>query len=331
MIRRRFGIEIAGILILLGYVALVTVFGRFMGLDEIASKAAGRDWGLHGRWAAPELTGWLPPSEPPVEQFYGMYPPLYPFGFGLLVRLAGFGWRQCVFYDAAIHAFLAFLVVHATRKLGGERFPAWGGWLVAFALLPLGTAREARPDELAVCFGISGLLLLLSPRLSFWRVLGSGLLFGLCAGTSLGAAAMLSIIAVALVLTTEASWPKRLSMGLAWGIVAATTFALIVVPLLVSHPGLIDQFRANSRTTLRLNQTFVQRIVETLLPVLLFYKDVMISVLGPGLVGLILSSRLLWKGDCTPGSVAGLGPLGRLSSGWRLPVSRSICGLLGHG
>ncbi len=311
--RRRPGFEIVGILILVGYVTLVTVFGRFVGLDEPASKAAGRDWGLNGHWAAPELAGWLPYTEPPVEQFYGMYPPLYAFGFGLLVRLVGFGWRQCVFYDAAIHASLAFLAVHATRKLGGKRFPAWLGWLVSLAILPLGTAREARPDELAACFGIGGLLLLLSAGLSLSRVLGSGLLFGLCGGTSLGAAAMLTMIAAMLVLTREVSWFRRLSLGLVWTVVAGTTFALIVVPLLVSHPGLLDQFRANSRTTLRLNQTFVQRIVETLLPVLTYYRDVVISVLGPGLVGLLLSLRLVWNGEVRRWCSRWLGPIGAVS------------------
>ena len=286
---RRLVTELTGLLILVGYVVLVTVYGRFIGLDEIASKAAGREWGLHGRWAAPELTGWLPPTVPPVEQVYGMYPPLYPLIFGLFVKLAGFGWRQCVFYDAAIHAVLAYLVAWVVRTLGGGRIPVGWEWLAAVAILPLGTAGESRPDEMAICFGMGGLLILMGPSIGFAQALLCGLCFGLTAGTSLGAAAMLASIALGFLLAAESTWLQRAKLTTLCGMTALFLFFLIIAPTLIPYPGLIDQFTANSRTTLRLNQSFVQRILETLLPLLGFYRNIVVSVVVPGLVALLLS------------------------------------------
>ena len=95
-----------GFLILLVYVVLSTVWGRFSVTDEVFFKSAGREWALHGKFAAPELANsdWYPagyqPSGAPETAFFA-FPPVYPFGFGLLVKFVGFGWRSCVFYDAS--------------------------------------------------------------------------------------------------------------------------------------------------------------------------------------------------------------------------------------
>jgi hypothetical protein len=56
--------------ILLGYVGVSTVIGRLSGYDEPWYKSAGREWGLHGRFASPELTGFLPDIDPPPEKIY---------------------------------------------------------------------------------------------------------------------------------------------------------------------------------------------------------------------------------------------------------------------
>src|SRR5690348_11300028 len=93
---------------LIAYVALLTTIGRLPNIDgdEIFYKAPGREWAQTGRFAAPELTGYLD-VPPAFEEVWLVYPPVYPFSFGLFVKIAGFGWRQAVFFDAFIHALLA--------------------------------------------------------------------------------------------------------------------------------------------------------------------------------------------------------------------------------
>jgi hypothetical protein len=59
--------------------------------DEAFYKAAGRELGMHGRFAAPELTGYLG-VRPPPEEVWLLYPPLYPLLFGGVVSVFGFGW-----------------------------------------------------------------------------------------------------------------------------------------------------------------------------------------------------------------------------------------------
>jgi hypothetical protein len=88
----------------LAYLVVLTAVGRLpcrFG-DEIFFKAAGREWAATGRFAAPELAGTLG-LEPPLEEVWLPYPPLYPILFGGFVKLFGFGWRVCVAFDAVIH------------------------------------------------------------------------------------------------------------------------------------------------------------------------------------------------------------------------------------
>jgi hypothetical protein len=309
MRRRHFALEFTGILILIGYVALVTTYGRASEYDEPWYKSAGREWGLRGHWAAPEITGFLPDVQPPPEEVYFCYTPLYTFGFGLLVKVLGFGWRQCVFYDATIHAVLAYLAARLTRKIGGERVPRWASWLVALAILPQGLP-EGRPDELAVSFGVGGIMLLMGPRLRVGKVIGSGILYGLCAGTSMGTAAMLTSFAAVLFLMAEASWTRKILLGFAWGSIAATTLVLVVAPILIPHPGAIEQYRAITR--LNVSQDW-RMIPREILFGLIWRGHLVCSVVGPGLVGLFLSIRHLRNGDWGRWVYLWLGPIGAVA------------------
>ena len=74
------------------YLAAELLLGRFVGGDEIAYKAAGREWARSGNFIAPELRGfaaWRDPAHP-YDLGRGFAPPLYTFSFGLFVKLTGF-------------------------------------------------------------------------------------------------------------------------------------------------------------------------------------------------------------------------------------------------
>src|SRR5271154_6086707 len=80
------------------YLAYQAIGGRFVQMDEVFFKAAGREWAQSGTFAAPEIDG-VPTADPPG--FLIMQPPLsqvwfaqlpgYTFLFGVFARAFGFG------------------------------------------------------------------------------------------------------------------------------------------------------------------------------------------------------------------------------------------------
>lgn len=229
------------------YVALFAALGRFLVLDEVFFKAPGLHWARTGRLAAPELTGFLghvrPPLDPPVEEVWFVHPPVYPLLFGLYTRAVGFGPRACVVFDALIHALLALLTYATARRLG-EKLPAKVCFLAGVAVLPVGIF--GRPDELATCFGTAGLLTLLRPAPAWRHVLVSGVCFGLCAATSVGAAVMLGLVAVTRLFVGAGSLPRAALRGAVWGTAALAVLALAVAPVLLPHPAAYRQYLAHA-------------------------------------------------------------------------------------
>jgi hypothetical protein len=216
--------------------ALVSL-GRFPATDESFYKAAGREWARSGRFAAPELEGFTG-TQPGLEDVFAAYPPVYPFLFGLAARAAGFSWRTCVAYDALIHAALVLTLAWLARgRLSAA--PAALAAATAALALPLGTS--GRPDELGLVFALIGLGVLEGPRATARRALLSGLAFGLAAGTSPPAAAMLGTLAVARQLERGA-----LARMCAWGAAAAVGLALVLAPLLLTAPDAWRQFAGQS-------------------------------------------------------------------------------------
>jgi hypothetical protein len=230
----------------LAYLAWMLLFGRFLGGDEIAYKAAGREWARSGTFAAPELRGfaaWRDPAHPEVLG-RGFGPPLYTFGFGLFVKLFGFTPRTNAVYDALIHIALgwatfalalalwsAAAVPPLSERRHGRRTPqdTWAA-IAAAATLPLGTA--GRPDELGALLAMFGSALVLR-RLDARRAAAAGVLFGLAAGTSIVAAAIL------LVWPLRAAWDQRrgaLRNAVVFCVCAAIVFALVMLPLVLVIP-----------------------------------------------------------------------------------------------
>jgi len=211
------------------YLAWMLLFGRFLGGDEIAYKAAGREWARSGTFAAPELLGfaaWRNPEHPEALG-RGFGPPLYTFGFGLFVKLFGFTPRTNTAWDALIHIALGWATFALARALAAS--PAAAA-VAAAATLPLGTA--GRPDELAALLAMFGSALVLR-RLDARRAAAAGALFGLSAGTSLVAAAVL------MVWPLRAVWQQRsgaVRNAVAFCACAALVFALVMLPLVVVIP-----------------------------------------------------------------------------------------------
>jgi hypothetical protein len=230
---------------LVGYVGFTVWNGRFLGMDEVFFKAAGREWARSGRLAAPELTGvnFLQGVTPPIEEVWFVHPPLYPFLFGLFIKLVGFGPWQCVLYDSVIHALLALLTFCTAKQLR-EGLP--NGWCfgIAMAVLPIGFF--CRPDELAMCFGMLAVLAVLRTPLYYRHVVFSGITIGLCAATSVGAALLLGLIVVTLLVASPRSGGQTSRYGLVWGITALITLGLAIAPILIAHPGAYQQYLAHA-------------------------------------------------------------------------------------
>ncbi|MFZ2491717.1 MAG: hypothetical protein WA208_09545 [Thermoanaerobaculia bacterium] len=215
------------------YCGVLLAVGRFTGVDEVAFKAAGREWAQSGRFAAPELQGFLD-VEPPVEEVWFGHMPLYTFAFGVFVKVLGFGPSSSVLFDALIHALLAALTFWVTLRFSadGDRRPAL---LAALAVLPLGV--WGRADELAMCLGMAAVLVV-----SFSR-LGAGLLLGCTAVTSVVAAAVFGLIAVGLLFVSRSVHPIRRALSVF--LISLVSAAGLLAPLLTMHPGALRQFLAH--------------------------------------------------------------------------------------
>lgn len=235
--RRWLTLDLAFAACLVVYVAGQTALGRFVNLDEVFFKAAGREWAATGRFAAPEIAGFIR-VDPPPEEIWFPHPPLYTFLFGVFVKAFGFGPRQCIVYDAAIHAVLAWLTYAAAKRFA--MVPRGLAFLVGLAVLPLGT--QSRPDELAMCFGMAGLLCLLNVPPTLGRVALSGCLFGLCAGTHLAPAILLGFQAFFLLALGDGPIGKKLRWMLLWAAVSVLVLAGTVAPILISHPTAYRQY-----------------------------------------------------------------------------------------
>ncbi len=220
---------------LVAQLAVLLACGRFPHTDETFYKAAGREWAASGRFAAPELAGFTR-TDPSLEQVFFAYPPLYPFLFGLAVKLFGFSWRTCVGYDALVHVALVLVTAWLARRRLPDA-PEATALVAALLVVPLGTS--GRPDELAMACALVGLGLVAGATTpSLARVALSGLALGLAAGTSPGVAGLLGAQGLVLLVTT-AHPPRtrtRLRHAVVWGACTCATFAAVIAPVLLATP-----------------------------------------------------------------------------------------------
>jgi hypothetical protein len=236
------------LLLLTVFFVLEFSYPRFPSTDEIFFKSAGRNVGQGGPLAAPELEGFLH-FDPPIEQIYFAYPPLYPWLFGQWARATGFGWAACVGYDALISAALTLVVFVVTDAVAGVLLgPASLG--IAFRLLPalltLLFREVARPDELGMLLGFTNAWWLLGPSLfprwSVRRYFISGALVGLMLCTSVGVLLAFMPLLAALWLRRGQKMREMATSVAATGLGVGVTVALCLTPLFLAHPDFYQQF-----------------------------------------------------------------------------------------
>ena len=230
------------------YLVFYFHYGRFEVTDELFFKAAGKNWAETGHFNAPELTGSLRHANlpTPVEQVFFLQPPLYPFLFGVFVKFFGFGWRQCVMYDAMIHVGLmltTFLLAKTlfSRVLGSEMktVPLWVRIVPALMTMPL--IQAGRPDELAMALGMAGLLLLLRD-LSVTRIAVSAAFFGFSCATSAGASIELGLVVSGLIFLSNASVREKIKYAAIWVLFCTGTLSLLLSPILIKYPAAYRQY-----------------------------------------------------------------------------------------
>jgi len=237
---------VIGVLFAAMFLVVMFEFGRLPNIDtdEIFYKAAGRELALTGRFAAPELSGVLGVN-PPAQDVWLLYPPLYPLLFGGVVKFFGFGWMQCVMYDACIKVLLAAVTWGVVRRLSGNG-ARWLALCAGVSVLLMARGVIGRPDELATAMGMAGLLPLVRPepgtQLTFRKAAVSGLFFGLCAGTSAVAAIVLGCVALVFFVARAGGIRRFVILGLVWGAVVVAAFAALVVPILWNHPDAYRQY-----------------------------------------------------------------------------------------
>ena len=238
------------LLLLSAFFVIEFAYPNFPGVDEVFFKSAGLNLSKGGAFAAPELEGFLH-ADPPLEQVFFVYPPLYPWLFGQWTHATGFGWAACVGYDALISAGLALIIFGLADAVAGEllgpvsvRRRAALAFLAALLTLLFG--HGGRPDELGMALGFANAWWLFRPPASSPRQPGvtfvSGVLAGLMLCTSPGVFLAFMPFLAALWLRRVNDMreiaPSLVAAGLGGGLAAA----LCLTPFFLVHPHFYQQF-----------------------------------------------------------------------------------------
>ena len=290
------------LLLLAAFFIVEFAYPRFPVTDENSFKSAGLSLSKGGAFAAPELEGFLH-ADPPLEQVYAIYPPLYTWLFGQWVRATGFGWAACVGYDALISAGLAFIIYGLTDAVAGALLGPLSmrrRTVLAFlaALLTLLFRNPGRPDELGMALGFANAWWLFLPRASFPQQPGvsfvSGVLAGLMLCTSPG-------VFLAFMPFLAALWLRRMddmrvitpslaAAGLGGGLAAA----LCLTPLFLAHPNFYRQFFQHVQSTGFLNTGFLDRLAVVVSDAW-HYSRQSVFILFATVPALCLGMVILWR------------------------------------
>jgi hypothetical protein len=277
------------------YLAVSLLVGRFAVTDEVAFKAAGRQWAAGAGFGAPELKGAAEGASPPVTEVYFLYPPAYPFFFGVWTRLFGFGPRQCMVFDASIHVLLTGLTFALAWRLLASLGHARGWWAVcaAVVVLPIGTV--GRPDELAMSFGLLSLLFLLVPKPRAIHLALAGVALGSSLGTSVGAGIAAGCIALTLLIRPLDGLKSTLRRCLLVAVGTILGVSIAIGPLLVAHPGAIEQYLIISRFVSK-NHGSIKDAWANAWPQAIKYYTFLVGTLAAGLLAATLAgTREVWR------------------------------------
>jgi hypothetical protein len=206
--------------------------------DEIFFKAAGLHWADGQGWNAPEehnFGNW----EPPLQEVFASYPPLYPFFYGVVVKYAGFSQRTANTYDASIHVLLALALVMFAKQVMGQGLAM--PWVIGGLWLLCGYAP--RPDRLAMLFGYMAIALVFwrSSRYGKTRDVLAGLALGGCFATSFPCTLALAPLLMGGCFLSSENWNKAVWRIFKIGLIAISTGAACIIPVLLYHSGAIQQ------------------------------------------------------------------------------------------
>jgi 4-amino-4-deoxy-L-arabinose transferase-like glycosyltransferase len=240
----------AGLLPLLWSIVLVYAiftlwFGRFQTTDEVAFKAAGREWALSGRFAAPEMQGFHN-FDPPAEVAWFGQLPVYTFLFGVFVKVFGFHPLQNIAFDLLIHLAVVFLTYAIAKVLAGSGTLSVA--LAAAAIVPISIIGRA--DELAMLFGMAAMLLLLTQTSRLVSV-PAGLLLGLAVATAALAGGAFALAAVLILVTDPNDVRERFHRTAMCAFAAVVTCTGALAPFLTAYPGVYRQFTSHAAAQLR--------------------------------------------------------------------------------
>lgn len=205
---------------------------------------------VNGRLAAPAFTGFWN-MEPDIAEVFGVYQPLYPAAFSLLVRGGRAIRLTGLLFDSVIHLTLVAVIVFALPAvIPGVSVPvaALTGGLCIFL------GHYGRPDELAMVLALSGIAtfymaLRMEQR---WRRRGGialgGALIGLCGATSIPVTGILGLWALipwVWYLVHADDRNRFLGASSLLGVVALCVGLAILIPH-YRQPGALDQFWAHA-------------------------------------------------------------------------------------
>jgi 4-amino-4-deoxy-L-arabinose transferase-like glycosyltransferase len=227
------------------YVIVTLWFGRFQTTDEVAFKAAGREWAVSGRFAAPEMKGFRN-FDPPAEVAWFGQLPVYTFLFGVFVKIFGFHPLQNLAFDLLIHLAVVFLTYAIAKILAGSGTPSAA--LAAAAIVPISVVGRA--DELAMLFGMSAMLLLLS-RTSRLASIPAGVLLGIAVATAALAGGAFALAAVLILATDPNDVRERFRRTAVCAFAAVVSCAAALVPFVTAYPGVYRQFTSHATAQLR--------------------------------------------------------------------------------
>ena len=183
-------------------------------IDDIFYKEPGVNWALTGKFISPALKGYGDVT-PTYDKLFAVYPPLYPFCYGLWVHVWPHSLRSSIAFDVVIRLLLiSWVFLGLPRLIKGLSDSVI--CLVALSVCFLGT--WGRPDELAMVLGCWGMTLWVGSQARVSLAL-AGLCMACCAMTSPAGGLVVLIwggavwIAVLWEACDRSAWLKRLVAG----------------------------------------------------------------------------------------------------------------------
>ncbi|HEX3068391.1 MAG TPA: hypothetical protein VHX14_07435, partial [Thermoanaerobaculia bacterium] len=183
--------------------------------------------------------------DPPAEVAWFGQLPIYTFLFGVFVKIFGFHPLQNLAFDLVIHLAVVFLTYAIAKVLAGSGTPSAA--LAAAAIVPISVIGRA--DELAMLFGMSAMLLLLT-RSSRLVSVPAGLLLGFAVATAALAGGAFALAAVLILATDPNDVRERFRRTAICAFAAVVSCAASLFPFLAAYPGVYRQFTSHAAAQL---------------------------------------------------------------------------------